>query len=357
MKARLGAVLFGIGVLSVVIAVGLAFFVAPAVTKLPYDLKMCKTPQAEDCLKPSVAEAKNAKFLQTKGGTTPFIGIQTGDLVSTTEIDPRADLTHALPAKLDGNVVWDAYGTVVWSKTGEMILQYSAELALDRVTAAAAAYDKQFLQADGSEGPSAVEFTGQLYKFPFHTEKKTYRYFDRDLRRGLPMQFQGTENIKGLEAYRFQQVIADQELVFSPEKIGGLIGKFAPGATSGKVVYGNTRTLWVEPVTGTFLKAQEQPSKVLVPNVGAPTTLLEATFTYNDATIANSVKTAGDTRDQVLLISRNVPIGLSVLGALLLILGLVLVYSRGKRARVASGPVEREKLDAPEEMSAARSGD
>ena len=77
MKARWGAVLFGIGVFVVVIAAGCAFYVAPSVARLPYDLRMCKTGESGDCLRPSVAEARNAKFLQTKGGDTPVVAIST----------------------------------------------------------------------------------------------------------------------------------------------------------------------------------------------------------------------------------------------------------------------------------------
>lgn len=343
MKARLGAVLFGIGILLVVVAGGLAFYVAPAVTKLPYDLKLCKSAAEEGCLQPSVAEATNARFLQTKGGATPVVAIQTGTLQSTTEIDPRADLTaSALTGDLkDSAVVWDAFGTVKWVETGDVISQYSAELALDRVTAAGQAWDKQFLQDAGPDAPSAVSYTGQTYKFPFHTEQKTYQYFDRDLRKALPIQFQGTEEIKGTEAYRFQQVIPETELAFAPERLNGLLSRFAPEATGGKVTYRNTRTIWVEPVSGTFLKVQEQQGKTLVPDVGEPTVLLDGNFTYTDKTITNSVESAGETRSQLLLIGRYVPIALAVLGALALIAGLVLAYShthrRSSRHRSADG--------------------
>jgi hypothetical protein len=176
-----------------------------------------------------------------------------------------------------------------------------------------------------------VTFTGQLYKFPFGTEKKTYQYFDRDLRKALPMEFQGTETIKGLETYRFQQVIPETPLNFAADRLTGLLGTFAKGATSGQVTYSNTRTIWVEPVTGTFIKVQEQQRKTLTPNTGAPTGLLDGNFVYTDQTISNNVSSAGNTKSQVLMISRNLPIGLAALGAVLLILGLILVTT-GRRS-------------------------
>ena len=362
MKARLGAVLFGIGILLVVVAGGLAFYVAPAVTKLPYDLKLCKTPAEEGCLQPSVAEATNARFLQTKGGATPVVAIQTGTLRSTTEVDPRADLTSKLTGDLkDSAVVWDVFGTVIWVETNEKISQYSAELALDRVSAGGQNWDKQFLQDAGPTGPSTVSFTGQTYKFPFHTEQKTYQYFDRDLRKAVPIEFQATEQIKGTEAYRFQQVIPSTELAFAPERLNGLLSRFAPEATGGKVMYSNTRTIWVEPVSGTFLKVQEQQAKTLVPDVGPETVLLDGAFTYTDRTITNSVKSAGETKSQLLLIGRYLPIGLAVLAALALIGGLVLAYShaqqRAPRHRspdYSDGPSRSAHDDVTDEVPTAR---
>lgn len=348
MKARLGAVLFGIGVFVVVIAAGCAFYVAPAVSRLPYDLAMCKEGESEGCLRASVARAENARFLQTKGGDKPVVAIQTGTLESVTEVQPRPDLTDSAltDAQKSDTVVWNGYGTVKWVEQNYMVSQYKAQLAIDRTTAAAGRWDKQFLEDNGPKGVTTVDFTGQLYKFPFDTQKQTYQYFDRDLRKALPMSYQGTETIKGLETYRFQQVVPDSPLNFSAERLSGLLNAFAPGARSGQVSYRNTRTIWVEPVTGTFIKVQEQQKKTLTPDTGAPTALLDGNFVYTDETVANNVKSAGDTKGQVQLISSTLPIALAALGALLLILGLFLVAT-GRRSAA------RHRA---EEISAAESG-
>lgn len=336
MKARLGALLFGIGVLCLVLAAGAAFFVAPTVTKLPYDLTLCNAEgKPEGCLKPSVAVAENAKFLQLKKDAPPTV--QTGTLEATTEVAPQAGVTEAeMTGDLEGKaVVWGAYGTVKWTQTGEVISQYSAELALDRRTAAAVDWDKQFLQADGPEGPSEVTFGGQVYKFPFHTERKDYEYFDRDVRKALPIRFDGTEKINGIEAYRFQQVVEETDLGLPADRVSGLLGAFAPGATSGKVMYSNTRTVWVEPVSGNFVKVREQQKKTLVPDQGTATPLLDADFVYTDQTIANSADAAGKNRDKLLLIGRTIPLALTVIGVLALVVGLWLVLS-GRRAATAA---------------------
>jgi hypothetical protein len=338
-KARLGAVLFGIGFFAVVLAAGVAFYVAPSAARLPYDLRSCPPGVTEDCLKPSVAEAKNARFLFTEGGETPIVKIETGTLQSTTEINTLMDTTdlELESGTIDDNtVIWRANGTVKWVEQGKDINKYQARLALDRKTAGAVEWPGQELEDVAKPAtPAKVSFTGQLYKFPFGTEQTTYQYFDRDLKKALPIEYKGTEDIQGLETYKFEQVIPTTPLAFSEDRIKSLLSAFAtPDATSGQVTYANTRTIWVEPVSGTFVKVQEQQSKKLVPNVGQPTDLLDAVFAYTDQTVTNSVESAGANKSQVLLISRYLPIGAAVLGALLLIAGLWMVTT-GRRAAPA----------------------
>ncbi|TDC81958.1 DUF3068 domain-containing protein [Micromonospora sp. KC606] len=332
MKARLGAVLFGIGVASLALAAGTAYHVAPSVTKLPYDLAFCNADGKPDgCLKASVAVAENATFMQVIDGKPT---IQNGTLKATTEVVPQASTTEKeMTGDLDGEaVVWQAYGRVVRTDNGSDVSLYSAELALDRETAAARKWDKQFLDTDGEASDNdSVEFQGQTYKFPFHAERKDYEYFDRDLRRALPIRFDGTEQVKGIAANRYVQVIPEAELAVAEGSLTALANSFAPGATTGKVTYSNTRTIWVEPTSGNFVKVREQQKKTFVPDQGAAVTLLDADFAYDDATITNSVTSAGETRDKLQLIGRTLPIALAVLGGLLLIVGLWLIVA-GRRS-------------------------
>lgn len=337
MKARLGALLFGTGVLSLVVAAGLAFYVAPSVTKLPYDLQHCDAEgKPEGCLKKSVAVAENATFLQLKAGQPPTI--QTGTLEATTEVVPQPGLTHReMTGVLAGEaVVWDVYGTVKWAEQNEVISQYHAEFALDRVSAAATEWNKQFLRTDAPPAPDAVTFAGQTYKFPFHTEQKDYEYFDRDLRRALPITFDGTEEIEGVETYRFKQIVPESDVSPPADRLSALLEALAPGATSGKVLYTNTRTIWVEPTSGNFIKVREQQRKTLVPDGGGvPVALLDGDFIYNDETISNSAASASNTRDRLTLVGRTLPIGLTVFGLLALVGGLLL-FNAGRRSATAS---------------------
>ncbi|MBM0277045.1 DUF3068 domain-containing protein [Micromonospora tarensis] len=320
MKLRVGAALFGLGVLLLVFAAGLPFYVAPAVTKLPYDLEPTT----------SVAEAKNARFLKiTRVGDSVSIEIPQGDLMSSVEVIPQPDDTKdRLPKELKGDaVIWDVYQTVRRTDNQDVVSQYSTELALYRISGAAAPWKEQWLNEAGADQTPVgnVRYSGQIYKFPFGTEKRDYQIFDRDLKRATPAKFVGTEKIKGVETYRFEQRIENEVLATPESSLQTLVGKFAPGATSGQVVYSNTRTVWVDPVTGSYVNVREQQHKELRPDTGTPTVLLDADFNYTDDTVSRSVETVKENRSKIGLISFWGPIAAGVLGLIALVVGVWLV--------------------------------
>ncbi|TQJ25680.1 DUF3068 family protein [Micromonospora sp. A202] len=320
MKLRVGAALFGLGVLLLVFAAGLPFYVAPSVTKLPYDLEPTT----------SVAEAKNAKFLKlTRVGESVSIEVLQGDLVSSVEVIPQPDDTKdRLPKELKGDaVIWDVYQTVRRADTPDVVSQYSTELALYRISGAAAPWKEQWLNESGAEQTPVgnVNYSGQIYKFPFGAGKRDYQVFDRDLKRAVPAKYIGTEKIKGIEAYRFEQRIENEVLNTPEASLKPLLGRFAPGATSGQIVYSNTRTLWIDPVTGSYVNVREQQNKELRPDTGTATVLLDADFNYNDDTVSRSVETVKDNRFKIGLISFWGPIAAGVLGLIALVVGVWLV--------------------------------
>ena len=328
MKHRaVGAVLFGGGVLLLALAAGLVFVVKPAMTKLPYDLDPST----------SVAEAKGATFLQITNGA---VAINQADLKSTILVTPERDKTAALSGDLAGDtVIWRVGQTVDRIDTKELVSAYGAELALDRVSGAAVDWNDQFLDESGS--PEKVSFAGQVYKFPFNAAQGNYEVFDRDLRQTRVAEFKDTEEIDGLETYRYEQVIRDEKLPLAAERVALLLGALAPGATAGDVVYSNTRTVWVDPVTGSYIKVREQQKKVLMPDTGAPVTLLDADFSYTDETVAASADRAKTSRGQLAILGLWAPIALVVLG-LALIVAALLLSRRPAAAAVAtrSAPVD-----------------
>jgi hypothetical protein len=355
-----GTVLIGFGVLFLVLAVGLRFFVAPAVTKLPYDMQQCPAPeesQPAGCLKPSVAEALGATFLQIESGS---LSIRQGTLRSTTWVRPQPDTTAAWQSTGEGNrlgdnaVVWNVSSEARWVDGGDAVISaYSTELALDRVTGAALPWDAQWLD-DANLGTAVpkhnVDYKGQVYKFPFGTEKKDYEIYDTNIQQALPARFVDVASVGNLEAYHFKQEIPRQPAVnVSPASLAALRTTFASTATGVKVMYSNVREVWVDPVTGAYLDVREQQLKELVPDDGTdgPTTLLRADFKYTAETVTNAVKSAENNRFQLSLVHLWGPIGLGIVGLLLIIGGSLLAFRRGRQEPVYETGAWDESLPEP----------
>lgn len=311
------AVLIGLGALALVFAAGLAFVVGPRVNQLPYDLERTQ----------SVAEAPNATFMQITNGQ---VAINTATLRSTTTVSPDRAQTADLEGDLDGKaVVWVVGQEVVRTDTNDLVSAYSTALALDRKSGAALPWDKQWL--DTGSDRQEVNYSGQIYKFPFGTEKKTYQIFDRDILATQPAVFVKTEQIEGLETYQFTQEIRGGRQEVPADRLQILLGQLIPGATSGQIVYNNTRTVWVEPTTGQYIKVQEKQEKNLVADSGQSVKILDATFTYTDDTVASSADRAASNRQLLQLVTLWGPIGLAALGVILIVVAIVLASRRGGR--------------------------
>lgn len=337
MRRLLGAVLIGLGALLLVAAGGLVLVVAPAVTKLPYDMVPCpKENPPPGCLKPSVAEARNATFLQIGAD----IKINTGDLRSTTEVIPQAKTTADEQShnRLTDAIVWDVYSTAARIDDGTVITQSSTELALDRASGAAVTdWKGQWISESKDVKDTSIAYKGQVYKFPFGTEKKDYPYWDSDTRTAPAAKFTSVESIEGVETYHFVQTIPPTAVAVADESLAVLISTFAPTATSGQVLYNNVREVWVDPVTGSFIKVREQPHQTFKPNVGATVDLLDADFVYTTDTIKNSAQSAKDNGFKLSLITLYLPIAAAVVGLVLLIGGFLMLRARTPKAASAGG--------------------
>ncbi|GIE85817.1 DUF3068 domain-containing protein [Actinoplanes regularis] len=325
MRRFAGALLFGLGVLSVVAAAALAWLVVPALKRVPFDMK---PPDV-------VVNAPDATFVSARvlSDGTPKVAVERGTLRNTTGIKPGYKDAAALDGKLAGNtLIWNVYQATDWVDQQVPISRAESRIALDRVSGAAVAWKGQCyndVKVDKQDTticqPGSITFTGQLYLFPFGTEKKTYQYFDGTLRRSLPMAYRGTEKVAGLRTYRFEQIVPRQDLAADDETVAGLLGFLAPKAKTATMSYQASRTLWVEPMTGAIVAYREQQHRELTPDTGAAIPILDATFQYDKATADTIVDQARDGRSQLLLYGRYLPIGLLLAGILAAVAGLMVL--------------------------------
>ena len=232
----------------------------------------------------------------------------------------------------DEVAVWDSFNSTVDTADQGVITATQERIALDRVTA-------QSVQCCG-ENP---RHQGLTLKFPFDTQKTTYQFWDGPAQRALPAVYTRTEQLEGVDVYRFEQRI-DRLDVGDQEIPGTLAGDPDTPSVQTNIIYSNTKTLWVEPATGIIVKAQQDVTQVLeTPGGEQVLTLVDATLTYDEATVSNNADDAAAGARQLRLLGTILPAAALFLGLVALAAGLVLLRSPAGR-RVARG--ERRPADA-----------
>jgi hypothetical protein len=232
----------------------------------------------------------------------------------------------------DEVAVWDSFNSTFDTADQGVITATQERIALDRVTA-------QSVQCCG-ENP---RHQGLTLKFPFDTQRTAYQFWDGPAQRALPAAFTREERINGVTVYRFEQRI-DQLDVGDQDIPGTLAGDPATPSVPTDIIYSNVKTLWVEPVTGIIVKAQQDVSQVLRTAGGEEVlTLIDAVLTYDEPTVAANADDAASGANQLRLLGTILPIASLALGLIALAAGLVLLRSPGGR-RVAGG--ERRPADA-----------
>jgi hypothetical protein len=232
----------------------------------------------------------------------------------------------------DEVAVWDSFNSTVDTADNGVVSATQERIALDRVTA-------QSVQCCG-ENP---RHQGLTLKFPFDTKQTTYQFWDGPAQRALPAAFTRTETINGVDVYRFEQRI-DRLDIGDQEIPGSVAGDPDTPSVQTDIIYSNTKTLWVEPATGIIVKAQQDVTQVLeTPGGEQVLTLVDATLTYDEATVSSNADDAAAGARQLRLLGIILPAVALFLGLVALAAGLVLLRSPEGR-RVAKG--EQRPADA-----------
>ena len=319
---RLAAlVLIGLGVAALVTALGIRLFVAPNAVRLPLDQKA--EPQAE--------------------GTVTYYDFVAGEQVTEEPATVQQTVLGAPAAESadDGTAVW-VFTSVLGSSEVEDLNEIEYVVCLDRKTAEAQECDEARIDDDEN-----AEIEGLTVTFPFDTQKRTYDYFNASVGAAFPAEFVGEEEIDGLTVYRFEQVVPETVVRTQEDVPGALAGVPDEESVTADFVYSNVRTMWVEPVSGIQVRAQESPFTVLrAPDGSEGVTFLAAEVAATEETVNDNAALARDTRKQIDLVTTWLPLGVGVLGALLLVAGALLLLSAARRDRVADQPPAREPAHA-----------
>lgn len=191
----------------------------------------------------------------------------------------------------------------------------------------------------GEETPVVHE--GLPAKFPFQTEKKSYPFWDAELRKAVPIQYLETTQVEGVEVYKFAHSIP-------PTKVGTLdvplsvLGLEGDQTVTADTMYSNVRTLWTEPETGVVLKRTEAVRQTLDYQGQSRVTLTEVVTGFDDATVKANVDEYGGQANLLHLVRAVVPQVSFVLGLMMLIGGVLV----GRRTSSVSGTRVREMAHA-----------
>jgi hypothetical protein len=255
-------------------------------------------------------EASAARYFSAKD-----LRVMTGDLAIT--VTTRGDVAQA-----EGDrVVWDEFtvaNDVTNNNPGISISERRSafnKFTGEGITCCAVNIDKK---------PAKLE--GQIYKWPFDVEKKTYKVFNSTTGMAFDAKFIAEDQVNGLPVYKFEQAIppTKTETRTVPAAIMGLTG------TTGDVqvdrVYEGKNTFWIEPTTGSPVRQEQQRNEVLKTQDGTGTdvTAFAATAKMTPDTVNSLVSSATDGKSQITMLKVTVPLVLLLLGLVLLVAGIFL---------------------------------
>jgi len=326
MRKIVGPVLLGLGVALIALAIAMPTYVYPRIAKAPADPDQF-----------IVAEGKGLSVLLAQAESDGGIRQLTNQNVTVTR-RVRGEVRTDAPRAEDSNRFYRlAFRTEVAGQRNGLLTAYVEGGSFDGKTGLSNNCCGDYLSTDPTDlVGEPIRHEGILYKFPFDTQKKSYPFWDVNVKKAITAKYDGTETLDGLKTYRFVQPIND--VVISQEEVPGSLLTL-PDQPSVKAdrLYSTKRTLWVEPRTGAIIKGSETVNQRLVFN-GKQAPVIQGTITYNDATVkANVDEYAGSARG-LWVVTTIGPIVGWILGLLLTLIGLVLVL-RGNR-RTPSEPIE-----------------
>lgn len=190
----------------------------------------------------------------------------------------------------------------------------------------------------GEETPVVHE--GLPAKFPFQTEKKSYPFWDAELRKAVPIQYLETGQVEGVDVYKFAQSIPATQ-VGTMEVPLSVLGLEGDETVTADTMYSNVRTLWVEPETGVVLKRTEAVNQTLDYEGQSRVTLTEVVTGFDDATVKANADEYGGQANLLHLVRAVVPQVSFVLGLVMLVGGVLL----GRRKQNVGGTRVRELAD------------
>ena len=318
MKRVIGLILLALGVMMLVLAPLLRFYVLPSAAKTPVDQYTESTSNVvfEQLLDPTLLAAGDSDPYKRGVEATQFVYVR-GDV-------PAAEQPEAQSQDL---AIFDYFQRVNDNATGELITAGTARYAFDRVSS-------ELVDCCGaSVDDEPVNMTGSILpvKFPFNVEKGEYQVFNTSLKAGTPFQFQGEEEKFGINTYVFKNEVPPTNVGTLEVPTSAVPGedKDAEGNTVLDEMYSVVSTYWIEPVTGQIVAGESTENTTY--DLDGEQKLVKAIYTGTNGTQEGADDIAA-LAGLVTMIGSTLPLVLLVLGLVLLVIGLLLLRGGNKDA-------------------------
>ncbi|MBR8745060.1 DUF3068 domain-containing protein [Nocardiopsis sp. MG754419] len=301
MRRTVAVVLIALGVFCLVLAPMMRLWMASSLMKTPLDYY-------------------NATV---NTGEITYFNIEDVEQVEDASVEAHSTLRADVASSTDDVVVWDQFTWIKDADTDFGISSNSRRAGHDRVTGEAVDC------CDAMVNEERLTQSGQLWKFPFMTEQRDYDFFETTVGEVVPMEFQGVEEVDGVEAYKFVQTVeptvVDQREI--PREVAGLEGE---GDVVGDETFSIVRSYWVEPTSGTPINISEDHHLVVVVDGEEVLTLLSGELEFDDATRAASIENTEQARTVLPLLHTTLPLAALITGVGFIGIAVVLLVT-GRR--------------------------
>jgi Porin PorA len=337
LRRILSFILLGLGVFAVALGLLLRFYAYPQLAKVPLDQESTSVAEGDGITALVVETVDGAPSPEIRHNlsltSTTYV---TGDLTAP-EVEEGGDIAVYVEAI---KTVDDASGIVVNASVRSLCVdRFSNEAVIP--------CEGQYVEKEQGKRKDADRNTlqqpGQSFKFPFGTEPRDYKYYDLTAGEAVDARYEGTEDIQGLEVYRYVMDVSPTK-VADREVPGSLIGEQEPSVKA-ELYYQVRRTVWVEPETGIVIRGAQDMKQELVSGGQAPgegTTVFEGTLGFNETTVNDNVAKAQDTISKLSMLTAW-PTYMWIGGGVLILAGALLLLT----ANTASGRRHGDDGDVP----------
>ncbi len=330
MKRVVGLILLALGVMMLVLAPLLRFYVLPSAAKTPVD-------QYSESLSNVVFEQKLNPSKVAEGDPDPY----DRNIEATQYVYVRGDVpaSEQPEAKSQDLAVFDYFQRVNDNATGDLIDASTARYAFDRVSS-------ELVDCCGaSVNDEPVNMTGAILpvKFPFDVQQQEYQVFNTSTLAGAPAVFQGEEEKFGINTYVFKSEVPPTKVGTLEVPTASIPGEDedAEGNTVLDEMYSVVTSYWVDPVTGQIVAGESTEDSTF--DLDGETKLVKAKYTGTNGTQEGADDIAA-LASQVKMVGTTAPLVFGVLGLVFLVIGLLLL--RGGNRDTAAGARDEDLVPA-----------